>query len=66
MTAVLLWGLWFFTYGDIPPKLVSYYETLEECQRVQKIVKETADDNYSLLKTQCIQAKYVVPKNVNQ
>lgn len=66
MTAALLWGLWFFTYANIPPKLVSYHETLEECQRVQKIVKETADNNYGTLRTQCIQAKYVVSKNANQ
>ena len=70
MTAVLLWALWVYPISDgYNPyaQISAYFEKLEECQKVKTIVQETSNAYYrSQTRYQCIQAKYVVPKNANQ
>lgn len=64
-TAALLWGLWVISGGPVnsgsltqvnPP--VAYFQTVQECEVVREHLRNLRPGRTS----QCIQARYMVPK----
>ena len=65
--AILVWALWIdpgmtgqgLVNSDNRPYIAAYFETAEECNRVNNMIKQQrfkADSAWS----QCIQAKYII------